>query len=64
MLEQELNKYINWCKKYNLNEKDYNNFDLYLQAKNGAWWDDIEEAIENGSFTPNELNAIRELRSI
>ena len=64
MLEEELNNYINWCKKYNLKPSDFKNFSLYLNAKYGAWWDDIEEAIENGAFTQNELNAIRELRSI
>lgn len=31
MLEQELNKYLEWCKKHNLEAKDYKNFARYLK---------------------------------
>ena len=31
MLEQELNKYLEWCRKHDLNEKDFKNFSLYMK---------------------------------
>ena len=33
MSAEELNNYINWCKKYNLKPSDFKNFSLYLNAK-------------------------------
>ena len=63
MLEQELNKYLEWCEKYGLNEKDYNNFYLYnIKQDMGFWFDEIVPLLEEESdeLTDNLKNALLE----
>ena len=59
MLDQELNKYLSWCKKYELKPQDYKNFYLYtIKSDMFMWFDEILPAIENGSITGNLANAL------